>query len=491
MSAALAVEAVPQPTPGTPGRRDAERTEIAVGALLSGLVALAASAPVSDNSLLTHIATGRLQAHGGLPRQNPFLVTSSDFPVPSWWWSAALGWTERALGLAGVRLLIVVVAGVLGWLVVRAARPVGDPCRAPRTALAQALPAAVVLALLMPYLNGRPHLPAFVLLAAALVVWRERRSPWWMLGLFAVWVNVHGTWLYGIAVLALLWMAEAIDDRGWHPERLRWAAGVMGGLVVGGIWYPERFRLVLLPTEQLGSPEAREAIRLYREWRPASAGSPWIWVLAVVVLLALYGAWRRGRAGSAIAIVVLAVMGAGALRLMPVAAITLAGFAAVGIAAVSRMPLPGPRVRAAMMVVGGLALAVALLGAVRGPHVDLERYPVEEVDWMESRGLVASPRVRVLHNDWVGNYLEYRYGSGAFAWVDDRPSVSTLLDYVRLRELGDGWEEALARADPDVVLWQAGDPLPEELASRSDWEVALTTERFRLLCRARIADRCR
>ena len=37
------------------------------------------------------------------------------------------------------------------------------------TMLGQALPAAIVLAMLVPFVNGRPQLPGFVLLAATLV----------------------------------------------------------------------------------------------------------------------------------------------------------------------------------------------------------------------------------------------------------------------------------------------------------------------------------
>ena len=465
--------------------------ERAMSLLAAGFVALAASGPISDNSLLTHIATGRLQAEGGLPEQNPFLTTSSDFPVPSWWWSAALGRAEQALGLAGVRLLTVLVAAALGWLVVRACRPADRPDRPASGGLVQVLPAVVVLALLVPFLTGRPHLAGYALLAAALVVWRERRSPWWFVALFAVWVNVHGTWLYGLGVLVLALVAEVIDDRGLHTERLRWLAAAAGGLLLGGIWYPERFRLVLLPTEQLGSPDARAAVKLYREWQPVPSSSSVLWVLAVVVLLAAYGALKSRKAGTGLMVAMLAVLGVGAFRLAPVAAISLGSVAAMGVAVASQMGPPGPRLRVGLRAVGALFLALAVANSLTGPQEDLSRYPADEVSWMQQRDLAANDEVAVIHNDWVGNYLEYRFGADASAWIDDRPSVETLMDYSTLLRLDPGWEEALGRADPDVVLWEREDALPGELASQPEWIVALTTDDFLLLCHARIADRCR
>lgn len=74
--------------------------------------------------------------------------------------------------------------------------------------------------------------------------------------------------------------------------------------------------------------------------------------------------------------------------------------------------------------------------------------------------------------------------------IDDRPAVETLLDYSSMRRLNDDWQEAFARADPDVVLWYSELPLSDELDARSDWETVLTTDDYQLLCHARIASRC-
>ncbi|MCB1013224.1 MAG: hypothetical protein KDB15_16320 [Microthrixaceae bacterium] len=478
------------------------RIERTAGVLFAGFAGLAASGPISDNSVLTHIATGRLQMSSGLPTANPFLWTSSDFPVPSWWWSWMLGAAEALGGLGAVRVLTVCVAAGLGWLLFGLNGELGrESAGGERSGLiARVAVCGVALLLLVPFLNARPQLGGFLALALVLRLWRGHRGWWWYLALFAIWVNVHGSWLYGVGVLLVLWIAESLDEGRWARERIRCLVAAAAGVLVGGMFYPERFRLVLLPSEQLGDSAAREAIRLFPEWRPPAAGQPWIWLFALVCVLAIYGATlprpgERRRWAMVLSTCAFCVIGVTALRLLPVAVITLLGPATVGLDSL----LGRPRLRAAAAaaagpiaaVVGATALGVAVVLASFGPDLDLGRYPVEEVDWLEQRSLVAQSTVRLVHNDYVGNYLEFRYGDEANAWVDDRPSVETLIDYVALRQTADGWVGALERADPDVVLWQTGDELPGVLAEDSNWAEVLTTEDFRVFCHEEIAKRCR
>lgn len=68
-----------------------------------------------------------------------------------------------------------------------------------------------------------------------------------------------------------------------------------------------------------------------------------------------------------------------------------------------------------------------------------------------------------MSHDYVGNYLEWRYGADANAYVDDRPDAATLVQYARLLRLEDGWADDLRSVDPDVVLWHADKGLSKEL----------------------------
>ena len=68
--------------------------------LVGAAAAFVASRPLTDNSFLTHLATGRLILADGVPAENPFLFTGTSFPVPSWWWSVLLAGRRGGLRAA-------------------------------------------------------------------------------------------------------------------------------------------------------------------------------------------------------------------------------------------------------------------------------------------------------------------------------------------------------------------------------------------------------
>lgn len=453
----------------------------------AGAVALMSSAPLSDNSFLTHLATGRLLQEQGLPSSNPFLFTGGDFPVPSWWFSGALAVAEDLGGGAGIRLLVLAVGAALGAVLVALARPERRDVAARTSLLAVLVPVALVIVTLSPFTTPRPHLAGFLLLATALVLWRDDRSAWWMVPVFATWVNVHGTWLYGMVVLALLAGCASIEAR--RLVRVWPVVTAAAGVLLGGLLYPERLRLVVLPFEQLGDERAREAISAYQEWAPAGFAHPLTWAVVFLGVAAVVALARCRRWPSAVAAVLLVGLGLSAGRLLPVAAISLLPWAAATFAGTG--PGLGSRRIAVPVRVAGIALLlVAVVAALRGPAYDLSRYPVAAVDWLEQRGLVADPGVRVVSHVDVGNYLVWRYGTDAHAFADDRPSVDAMLDHRSLDQARSDWAQVLERVDPDVVVFRQDKPLVPLLDGSGSWPRAATIDGFAVYCAPRVRDRC-
>lgn len=480
------------PSTTTQGATGRPGSLAAVMGLVGAAAAFVASRPLTDNSFLTHLATGRLILADGVPTENPFLFTGTSFPVPSWWWSILLAIAEKVGGGAGIRLLTAAIAFGVGAVLVRLTRPttIDDVRRTDRGGLlATVLPAALALFCVFQFLSGRPHLAGYLLLALALLVWNEERSPWWLVPIFAVWVNMHGSWLYGVVVLVLFGLARAVDDRRVRRRDL-WAVGAsVAGLVLGGALYPRAFEILMLPTRQFGDPVEREALQAYREWARVSLGTPMLWALFALGAVALVGAVRQRRWASAGVIVAMVVMGWSGARLVPIAAVSLVPFASASLRGVGTLGLPhGAAVRRCWAVTAGILVA-AVLYCVVVPSYRMDRYPVAAVDWLEERGLVASD-VEVLSHDYVGNYLEWRFGTRANAYVDDRPDAATLVQYRQILRLEDGWQDELAAVDPQVVLWSTDSPLTAKLSDSDEWVRATTAGNYTVFCRTDIADRC-
>ncbi len=471
--------------PDEPQRRGSLGAVMAVVGAACGFVA---SRPLTDNSFLTHLATGRLILADGVPTENPFLFTGTAFPVPSWWWSILLAVIDQIGGATGIRILTALVAAALGATLVRLTRPVGGAA-VQGGLMAAVVPAVLAMMCVFPFLSGRPHLAGYLLVALALVVWNEERSPWWIVAIFTVFVNVHGSWLYGIAVLGLFGLARAIDDRRIRPRDIWVVVASVVGSVIGGALYPTPFEIVLLPTRQFGDPIEREALASYSEWSSLPVTEPLLWALVVLVAVALIGALRQRRYASAVAVVALGAMGYSGSRLAPIAAVSLVIFAASAMREVGTLALPSGRaarltgVAAALIAAGTLAYCVAV------PSYELTEYPVDQVDWLQERGLVADD-ARVLTHDYVGNYLEWRFGDRANAYVDDRPDAATLIQYRKLLDLEDGWEAELAEVDPQVVLWSNDKGLLDELRDDPDWVRATGDDSYTVFCASEIAPRC-
>lgn len=459
----------------------------AVMGLVGAIAALVASRPLRDNSFLTHLVTGRVILEQGVPSENPFLFTGTSFPVPSWWWSILLGLADAVGGGAAIRLVTAVVAFAVGAALVRLTLPLerGETSRL----LAAVVPTTLALFCVFQFLNGRPHLAGYLLLAVTLVVWREARSPWWMVALFAVWVNVHGSWLYGVAVLVLFGVARAIDDRRVRLRDLGTVGAAVLGLVVGGALYPRRFELLWLPTRQFGDPVEREALRVYGEWSRVGLDQPMLWALVALGVVAAVGAVRSRRWATAAAVVVLVVMGWSGARLVPIAAVSLVPFAAAALRSAGTLGLPAGR---AVRRCWGLTAAILVLTlgyCLVVPSYALQPYPVDAVDWLEDRGLVGGD-ARLLSHDYVGNYLEWRYGTEANAYVDDRPDAATYVQYQRLLDADEQWPQDVADIAPDTILWADDLPLTAALEESENWQEAGHFGRFTVFCRADLASRC-
>jgi len=125
------------------------------------------------------------------------------------------------------------------------------------------------------------------------------------------------------------------------------------------------------------------------------------------------------------------------------------------------------------MVAAILAVAFLLFGVSiwSKPGLRLSSYPGDAAAYLEQEGLLDRSH-RIAHQDFVGNYLELRYGTRASVFVDDRYDMypaDVSRDYRRLLGARPETQEILDRREVDVVLWVKDHPLTNLLLVSNRW----------------------
>ncbi len=424
-----------------------------------------------DNSFLTHVATGRLILAHGVPSRDPYTFTARGRPwvVESWLASVLYRGLENVAGGHGLQVMHAVLCAVLaglGWVLTRPARQLGG----------RILTSGALLAVGTGYWSPRPLLIALVLFAVLVVMVETGKGPpWALVPLMWVWLNVHGSWPLGIAYLIVRMIGRRIDgvEQGRLPRLTAFAA--MGAVL--GVANPIGWRLVAYP---LSVVTHHSAFAHIVEWQSPSFSNPvnlafLAGALVAVVLLVA----QRGTVEDVLVVAVFSAAALSASRNVPVAALLVTPVLARAMAGIGTIEGTKRGLVPVVGLVALVALGLALTaGAMRRPAYNLSLYPVSEVSWLQQHHLVPG---RVATTDYVGNYLEFRYGTRASAFIDDRADVfppAVERDYGTLLTGSEGWQTVLARYRFDVVLWPRADALASLIAEDPGWKVRISDRKW-------------
>jgi hypothetical protein len=434
--------------------------------------------PISDNSLFTHLATGRLILDDGIPRHDPYSFTAAGEPwvVQSWLASWAYGLLDSWWGPAAVRVLMGLTTATLAGMVWALTRPA-------KSLAGRIVIAGLVLGVGTSVWAPRPLLVGLVLLGLTLLVAEGRVPPWVLLPAMWVWVNAHGSFPLALVALAAFALGRRLDGKSPTTElkALGWAAG---GVALG-ILNPLGPVLVVFPVRLL---QRQEVLQQIIEWQSPSFSSAWARLFLAQVLLAVVLLVRKPSYRTAIPLVVFTAAALLGVRNIAVASLVFVpGMAAglAGLGTITGREHRGEKVALAGLVAVAVVGSVMVVNAAREPAFDLRTFPVDAVAWTEQAGWF-DPDVNVATQETVGNYLELVRGTDARAYIDDRvdmypeEDVDTFLTLLRGRP---GWREALADDDIDVVLWDVNEPLASLLADDPDWRVPYTDGRWFVACR--------
>jgi len=425
--------------------------------------------PLHDNSFLTHLATGRIILDTGhIPRSDPYSWSApgAAWTVQSWGASVIFAGAEKVADLVGIRIIVTVCCVALTQLVWRLTSTA-------RSLLSRLLVTVPVIAVGTAYWVERPFLFSLVFLMAVLFALEDRFDPRWLVPIMWLWVNVHGSFPLAFVAIGCFLVGRLLDRERPTVELrvLLWAAI---GTVIGAIASPIGWDLITFPAKLLQHSDAFENTA---EWEPPalSASATWMYLFQLILavgLVALRG--RRWRA-----ILPLLVFGALSLQasrniaqasLVLIVPMTLA---AGGLGEVEGTT-PKRILRPVQIVLLALFVLIAAVGLFVQPDTDLEQYPEGAVTWMHDEGLLG-PESRVVSRDFVGNYLEARYGPDVKVFFDDRVDmypISVVEQYMELIDVDTEPGATLEDLDASAVLWDPDSPFGDWLEDPDNgWDI--------------------
>lgn len=464
-----------------------------VAVALSGIAVLALALPIPPTDFWFHLATGRLIIDSGaIPTTDVFSYTQpgAEFFNQSWLAQVSLYGLYRLGGLPGVlaghAVLVVSAYGLLVWWCLR------------RSASHRVTALVMILAILPASVTNwsvRPQSLALPLFAAFFVLIEHYRcstqddaevaTPLWPLPLLMVlWVNVHGTFVLGFALLGLVLAAEALK-RGWLGQpALTWRAwrrllGWTAATAVAVLANPRGAEVAPYVVDLLRAPAVRG---LVREWAPPTVASPTgaiFFVLAVAVFVVAIYAPARPDVTDILVIVAFFVLGLTAGRHGVWFAMVAAPFAVSGVTAFLPRPEqddPGSwwmniTIITLLLVLVILALPWVKPHVLRGPSGALaaEGTPVAAVEALRDDPQRA---VRLFHGNTYGSYLMWALPEQP-VFIDPRIELYPLgqfhdyLSFARAQDM----DHLVEKYDFDGALLDQHSeaPLIRALADEPDW----------------------
>jgi hypothetical protein len=495
---------------------------------------------LGDAGIGWHIRTGQLiVATHAIPRVDPFSSMAGQ-PWFAWEWlyDVVAGWLDRAAGLNGVVLFTaLIIAGLFAWtfrLLLRRGTNVW---------------VALILVLLavsaaMIHFQARPHVVSwlftvvwFWILESGEKKWAGSYSgsfhpdpdspdsdshgswPLWMLPLLMlVWVNVHGGFLIGFALLAIYWAGVVWQWFSLKEDRFEGALqkieagrrvrklaliGILSAAAT--LVNPYGFKLHVHIYRYLSNRFLMDHIDEFQSPNFHYVAQKCFAGLLLLTLVALAAKRRASSASQGLIVLFAVYAGLYAARNIPVSSLLLilvigpclsdgmerlaemlSGRGSIvrwgGLAFTSflqrmkgiELSLPGHLWAIAAVVLtcwiaahGGRLGTTPLMDA----HFDAKRFPVHAVDYLERQGVQGA----LVSPDYWGGYLIYRLYPGVRMVVDDRHDFygeEFLKSYLKMVHVEPGWEDFLEQHPAGWVVVPKDSALANMLAETPDWQRA-------------------
>jgi hypothetical protein len=444
---------------------------------------------VGDPDFWWHMETGKwIVNHAAIPPHELFAYTVSRPWADQEWGSEVLGWLIfSGSGFLAFSLAYTAVTWVGFWFIWR--RMALE--RVPALIAAGVL---VVAALAGTAVWGpRSQMISFALTCLTLY-WvetflRDRDRRLYLLPLVTlVWANLHGGFVYCLAVVGLaaasetaLWVVAPRDPAHRRRSLRLWA--VLAGCAIAGLVNPLTFRAYLAAIQTQTSAIQQSFIA---EWHSPNFHSAEELGLELLLLLVVFAmGFRRPRLWDALLTVVGIYAALSAVRNAPLAAAALAPMVAWAFAGAwershwrDRFETWLRRRRSDLLVLASLGAVVVAAGTVgfaahtlSGQTASTEaNFPVGAADWLASHPSVGTRMFNAY--DW-GGYLIYRF-------YPDRPvfiyGEATELGNALLEEVNDvetaqpDWQQVLTKYGVDYIVERTDSSLSMALSVDPEWQ---------------------
>ncbi|HEY1851695.1 MAG TPA: hypothetical protein VGG60_11770 [Candidatus Binataceae bacterium] len=303
------------------------------------VIVIADSGQMTDTDLWGHIRFGQAviaQRHLILRDPYSYSAFGHRWDNHEWLTEVVMAASYNAFGVVGLKLWKLACVAATMLLVAMGLAETGA------TPTVQLNTFTVVAVATMPQMEFRPQLFTFLLVAAMLALlarhnYRGAAPLWLLIPMMALWANLHGGFIVGIAILALYTAVAAIDD-------LISSAGFRRGLGLGALTIAALASTMITPygrdtwrpvLRALRNPMTRIAVTdwqplgfaMMRQWQAHPAGVIYI-LCGIGMLLAFVAAFALVPRGGDLPLVaiagVLSIAAITAVRNLPIAVIACA-----------------------------------------------------------------------------------------------------------------------------------------------------------------------
>lgn len=469
---------------------------------------------LGDAGIGWHIRNGEwmLRNHA-ITRTDPFSSTMGGRPWYAWEWlyDLVIAGIHHWMGLNGVVFFTALVIAAAFALTLRFAMSCGGDLPVAIVLLALAVGASAI------HLFARPHVLSWLLVVlwfALLDSWEREgdqaksRKLLWLPALMVLWVNVHGGFLTGFALLGLYLVAQlfrsfAVASRPVAAKRLK-VLGSIGLLALASTFLnPYGYRLHVHIYGYVTDRFLMNHIDEFRSPDFHGLAQQCFVVLLMIAIAALATASQKPRLSHLLVIIFAAGSGLYAARNLPISALLLTLTIAPILSRTlmqaggepnladwlrtclersqsfaTRMGEMEASLRGHLWPVAGILFGLWIClhgGSVGGvqiidAHFPPKRFPIKAVDVLAEQ---HAPEP-VFCPDYWGGYVIYRLYPQTRVVVDDRHDLygaEFFKQYLKVVGVEPGWQETLDQDQVKVALLPTGSALAYVLGESPGWRM--------------------